>query len=276
MGISLFLQFIKARFWVRTLINIVYIIVGLHFLYYDDPFFSSSWVFPFLADIYENILLTLKADWANLSNVFRSLLFFWLLWIMCHLMGYWLFIKRNIFIFFLMTMVYITVLDTFSEYSADAAIIRTVIIGFGLMGILNFYRLIEKEQVKKEDFYTRKWLAPLLIMIALSVIAGFAGPKQGPIWPDPVPFIQSFSKGSGITNQIGYDEDDSRLGGPFIGDDQVVFRTEAESQAYWKVETKDVYTGKGWIPSENNIPVQSFNQRETVPAIALTGTVEDR
>lgn len=274
LGVSLFLQFIMARFWIRFLIKTVYIIFGLHFLYYDVPFFSYTWIIPFLTDIYDNIILTFKADWANLSDVFRSLLFFWLIWIMCHLMRYWLFVKRNIFFFFLMTMIYITVLDTFTAYSADTAIIRTVIAGFVLMGILNFCRLVENEQVKMENLYPRKWLTPLIIMIAISVLVGFAVPKQGPVWPDPVPFIQSFSQDSGSMNRIGYDEDDSRLGGPFIGDDQVVFRTEAESSHYWKVETKDVYTGKGWVSSENNTPVQFFNQRETVPAAAFTSSVQ--
>ena len=54
--------------------------------------------------------------------------------------------------------------------------------------------------------------------------------------------------GTGVS-EVGYGTDDSRLGGPFIGDNSVVFQSEAVEKNYWKVETKDHYTGKGWIPS---------------------------
>lgn len=46
--------------------------------------------------------------------------------------------------------------------------------------------------------------------------------------------------------RIGYGENDEQLGGGFIADDTTVFYATAESSQYWKVETKDRYTGKGW------------------------------
>ncbi|MDP4172059.1 MAG: DUF4129 domain-containing transglutaminase family protein, partial [Bacillota bacterium] len=85
-----------------------------------------------------------------------------------------------------------------------------------------------------------------------------------PMWPDPVPFIKSLSEkssndGTGGIAKIGYGTNDSRLGGPFIGDKTPVFKVLASSRHYWQVESKDSYTGKGWIASisgANDLPFQ--------------------
>lgn len=173
-----------------------------------------------------------------------------------------------------MTMIYITVLDTFSSYVAEWAIVRTVISGFIVMGMLTFYRQIERTGAKMENAYIRKWMIPLLSMIAFSVAVGFIAPKADPIWPDPVPYIKSYSENSGGVNRVGYGEDDSKLGGPFIGDDQLVFRAEVDSRHYWKVETKDVYTGKGWVATDSNNEMIPFSQNDFVPVSTFSTDVE--
>ena len=50
---------------------------------------------------------------------------------------------------------------------------------------------------------------------------------------------------------LGYGLDDSRLGGPFKADPTIVFTARTQNKHYWRVETKDFYTGKGWEISEN-------------------------
>ncbi len=47
-------------------------------------------------------------------------------------------------------------------------------------------------------------------------------------------------------SKIGYGLDDSRLGGPFKADPTIVFTAATQNKQYWRVETKDFYTGKGW------------------------------
>ena len=63
---------------------------------------------------------------------------------------------------------------------------------FLALGILSFYRLLEKEGMKNDHSF--KWMIPLSMLIGLSVVFGFALPKSAPIWPDPVPFIQSLNE----------------------------------------------------------------------------------
>lgn len=63
---------------------------------------------------------------------------------MAYLIRYWIFYQKRIFFFFFLTILYITVLDTFSTYDAGAAIIRVTIIGFLLVAMLR----INPERIK--------------------------------------------------------------------------------------------------------------------------------
>src|SRR5690625_7313694 len=88
-----------------------------------------------------------------------------------------------------------------------------------LILILNHYvkRHLEKNVTFDFSEFFLRLITPLIFaMIAISVISYYA-PKQAPIWPDPVPFINHLSRGvgtggAGAHRQVGYGEDDSRLG----------------------------------------------------------------
>lgn len=267
--LSLLLAYVGLPAILSVVVKSLFILYALHYLYFEGSFFQFGWLSQFIADFQQNFSFLLERDWMSLSDVFRSFLFFILLWLMAYLMQYWLITRKQIFIFFFMTLIYITVLDTFTPYKAGGAIIRTAISGFAVMGILTFYRLLDKEVIKIEPSMMRKWMTPLIIMIALSVGLGLALPKAEPIWPDPVPYIKSFGKESGSAGdgiqRVGYGMDDSQLGGPFIGDNRLVFRAEVETRHYWKVETKDVYTGKGWTTSSPREGKTPFFMHENVP-----------
>lgn len=273
--LCLVLSFSKVQVFIGAILKTVYILYFIHHYYFEGSFFQLSWLSPFWDDLILNITYSFQTEWNSLTFVFRSLLFFILLWLMAYLIHYWLIIRRQIFIFFFMTLVYITVLDTFTPYEADGAIVRTVVVGFAVMGMLTFQRLVEREAIVKGLSSKGKWGLPLLLMIGASVALGFGGPKAEPIWPDPVPYLTSYSEDSGGGaggQRVGYGTDDTHLGGPYIGDDTVVYETEVDQRHYWRVETKDIYTGKGWevsssddpIPFTQNdvFPISSFNQEE--------------
>ncbi|MBT2685920.1 transglutaminaseTgpA domain-containing protein [Bacillus sp. ISL-37] len=273
--VSLMMSYFNMPIFPSALIKVIIILYSIHFMYYEGTFFSLEWFGQLINEGIVNSVVIINAEWTEISNVFRTLLFFTLLWLMSYLIQYWLINRKQIFVFFFMTLVYITVLDTFSPYEADAAIVRTVIAGFAVMGMLAYYRIADREVVKKNLESAKKWMIPLVAMIVLSVGIGYAAPKADPIWPDPVPFITSYNEdsgeGSGGVKKVGYGTDDSALGGPFIGNDRVVFTAEADGRHYWRIETKDVYTGKGWIADkgtampveflpEQNIPMQPFEE----------------
>ncbi|MCA0989606.1 transglutaminase TgpA family protein [Guptibacillus algicola] len=248
------MSYFQIPFWLSFPIKAIAMTYALHSLFFPGAFLEMIWFKYFLSDVGQNIGLMFDTSWGELSNLFRTLLFFILLWLISYLMQYWLIQTRRIFLFLVVTIVYISVIDTFTAYNADVAIIRIIMIGFVLLGLLQILRIQEQEGVTfSKGRFPVFWLMPLVLIITFSSLFGYIAPKAEPQWPDPVPFIKktteyeegSDAKGNGIS-KIGYDEDDSRLGGPFIEDDTPVFNAETQQRGYWRVETKDVYTGKGW------------------------------
>ncbi|MDP4085810.1 MAG: transglutaminaseTgpA domain-containing protein [Bacillota bacterium] len=274
------LSFFQVRWNWQFFIKATYILFFLNSFFYKDHFYKLKWLNSLMKDLKGNLWNLVDRKWDYLTDSFRTLLFFILLWLMVYLIQYWLIKRRRIFIFFLMTVVYISILDTFTPYSAKIAIIRTVTCGFAAMGLLTFYRIIEKEKVKYDSSFIRKWMIPLVAFIVLSATVGFAAPKAAPMWPDPTPYFQAnghkgnssgSGTGEGKIGKIGYDEDDSRLGGPFTGDKTVVFRVIATRKNYWKVETKDVYTGKGWI--ESGAGTEQLEPYALIPVFGIPDSV---
>lgn len=274
--ISLMMSYFGMPLIPSSLIKVIFTLYSVHFMYFEGTFFSSKWFGLLIGNLQSNFGSVMNAEWTELTNVFRTLLFFVLLWLMSYLIHYWLISRKQIFVFFFMTLIYITVLDTFTPYEADVAIVRTVIAGFAVMGMLAYYRIADRALVKKNLEGAKKWMLPLVAMILFSVGIGYAAPKADPIWPDPVPFITSYNEdsGGGGVKKVGYGTDDSALGGPFVGDDRVVFSAEADGRHYWRIETKDVYTGKGWISDQGSAMPVSFQPQQHVPMNAFEAGVK--
>jgi transglutaminase-like putative cysteine protease len=277
-ALSLTLSYFRVHYLLSGTLKAVLILVSLHTLYFGGSLLDPSWLNVFVKDLWHNLGLTIGRDWSNLSFVYRSLLFFILLWLMTYLICYWLSVRKAILLFYVMTVTYISVMDTFTEYEGDSAIIRVVIFGFLLMGLLALERLIQGEKLIGARMSRHRWIVPLTVMLGISSIVAFAAPKAEPVWPDPVPYIKSFAEGSGGlsgVNKLGYDTDDSKLGGPFIGDPTVVFTAEVTREHYWRIETKDLYTGKGWEQSMEEDTGMPFRSDEELP-FALTPKNEER
>ncbi|WP_373284320.1 DUF4129 domain-containing transglutaminase family protein [Virgibacillus oceani] len=160
---------------------------------------------------------------------------------------------KRIFVFILFTIIYLTVLDTFTVYDADGAIVRTFIISFVSLGMANLFKEVDRESIRFA--WTKNswiWIFPLIAVVFFSTLIGYAAPKYDPQWPDPVPFLKSAAEqagggeGGSSVRRVGYGEDDSRLGGSFVQDYTPVFQAAVKDEHYWRIETKDVYTGKGW------------------------------
>lgn len=248
---SLLLNFFHSPWYITWPLKAAFILYALYAIFSESMEFIL-WLSQLLGDIRVNTSMVLSRDWLDLSPLYRSLLFFLLLWQITYLLRYWLMIKRKIFVFYFMTIFYITLLDTFTQYNGEHAIVRIVFIGFILLGLLFFKRVVEAEKMDGQHLLLRRWMIPLASMICFGVVIGYLSPKAAPIWPDPVPFIESKAEnmGRGGISKIGYGVDDSQLGGPFLNDDRLVFTVITSTRQYWKIETKDTYTGKGWIASD--------------------------
>jgi transglutaminase-like putative cysteine protease len=270
-SISIFLLFtvycflislLQLKWWTSFLLKGFGMLFILNGLYVDDSFFSLGWISEIIAETYMNGEILISQNWYYLTPMFRSLLFLLLIWLMSYLLYYWFVQMKRIFLFIVLTFVYIGVLDTFTMYDATFPIIRIFVISFAALAITNFNREMEKEKIPLSRVRRKAWwVLPLTAVIGFSVLLGMSAPKFGPQWPDPVPFIESAAEqvgssgGSGI-RKVGYGEDDSQLGGSFIQDDTPVFRAKAEDEQYWRIETKDLYTGRGWENSNDPVFIE--------------------
>lgn len=244
-------NFFSIKLLWKTLVVFLYISFVSYSLYYgSNPMFGLEWFILFIGDFIRSIQAIVQLDWNEVTNSFRTFLFFILLWMMTYLLHYWLIVRRRILLFVFLSMAFVATLDTFTPYDGDWAIIRLVIFGVILLGMLTLLRLTEKEKITISIAEYPRWFIPLCVWITLTISAGYFAPKPVAQWPDPLPFIistsEKFTGNNSVGKTVGYDEDDSKLGGDFTPDDAVVFTSRSSSRHYWFIESKHVYTGLGW------------------------------
>ncbi|ARI78602.1 transglutaminase TgpA family protein [Halobacillus mangrovi] len=274
-----FISFLQIQWFLSMplkLLGMAFIIDGL---YIGETIFTRNWFSLIYDQIIFNVQVIQTREWWQMTPLFRSLLFLILLWLMSYLLYYWFIVAKRMFVFVLMTLIYVTVIDTFTVYDGKWAIIRTFILAMVALGLSSFSREMDKEAI---PFHGLKkahlWALPLIVIIMFSTVAGYSSPKPDPQWPDPVPYLKSATGGSGpggngVVQKVGYGENDSRLGGSFIQDDTPVFTAVADGDRYWRIESKDTYTGKGWedtleepttIVSPDDIPYETFSDEVEV------------
>lgn len=268
-----FYCFLISYFQWHWLISIAAKGIGLlfiiHSLYFEAGFLDFSWISESLKEITYNIELMISGQWYTLTTFFRSFLFLILIWLMSYLLYYWFVRMKNILLFILLTFLYISILDTFTVYEGAIGIVRIFIISFIALGMSSLSKEIEAKQIPitvKERL--KYWLLPLILLVAVVSVIGYQAPKSEPQWPDPLPFLQNVSDNLGNRNigsgRVGYGEDDTQLGGSFVQDDTVLFEAAVEEDHYWRIETKDLYTGKGWEVSEDSNLLEQENGQITL------------
>lgn len=253
---ALLMALLKTPWWISGPFKILFIVWFIIYVYTDDAFFTGEAIRFLWSNFSLDMQAVFSQNWAETTDIFRTVLFFALLWMAVYLIHYWVSYRLSIFLFYLLTVVFVAVLDTFSPYTGNVAIVRIMVIGLLLAGLLHLARWTERHRIELPGNKIAAYVIPLFLAIAAATALALYLPKSGPIWPDPVPYITSFSEqaGSGpggTVGRIGYGVDDSQLGGSFIGDNTPVFRAEVADGQYWKVESKDIYTTKGWELTEN-------------------------
>ncbi|WP_147803179.1 transglutaminase domain-containing protein [Alkalicoccus halolimnae] len=256
---SALLIYLRLPVYVTAPVLLAGSIYGLHLIFFEGSFLSREGgmetVRALSAEIGANVSLIINGNFAELTDLFRSFLLFMLLALICYLLYYWVLYKGKVFLFLLSTVVYITILDTFTPVDASQAIIRIIIIGFFMLTLLQMLKVQDEERAigrRKKAFFSPAWMYTLIVIIGISVAAGLLAPKPEPQWADPVPAMrvlvgaEGSGGGSGVS-RVGYGENDERLGGGFVQDEGTAFRAEADRDSYWRGESKEEYTGQGWV-----------------------------
>ncbi|MDN4609216.1 DUF4129 domain-containing transglutaminase family protein [Sporosarcina highlanderae] len=250
-GLSFLFRLTGMKWWLSVPLKIIYLFWSLHFVFYHAAFLTKDSVGHLVRDLISNFAIVGAGDWQNITNPMRTVLFFILLWMTIYLIRHWIEVRKSILLFYAMTVIFISVLDTFSSYVAEAAIFRIMVTGLLLVGLLTISRLSEKHSERLNTGMFATFSVPLLFAVIVSSTFASFMPEKGPVWADPIPFLKSavLGEGSGtggVVSKSGYDFDDSRLGGAFSKDNTLIFTATVPRKQYWKIETKNTYTSKGW------------------------------
>lgn len=248
--------FLQLPLWLSMILKTCAILFGIHFMFFAENLFSIKWLLLYAEDLVYNMKLLFTGQLMHLSNMFRSSLFFILLAMMSDLLYYWTVVAKRALFFFVFTAIFVTVIDTFTDYDASFAIVRIFIIGFMLLGLVTMYRMIEKRRITVHSFLLpARLIAVLTFAVICASALGFVAPKLEPQWEDPVPYMKAvlgLAPSFSSAQKVGYSDDDERLGGGFQQDDTTVFYATAEKPTYWRGEAKEYYTGHGWSSTEDH------------------------
>ncbi|MFF2532902.1 DUF3488 and DUF4129 domain-containing transglutaminase family protein [Brevibacillus sp. NPDC058079] len=235
--------------WLTLPIKALGLMVLLHATLFDKPFFDSEWIGELYGQMIHDLPLAFQQDWASMSILSRNTLFDLVLVLLATMLTYLVLEQRQGLWFVFLTELYLAVLDTFLPYDASAGVVRTLIIGFLMLAISHLMKMTNMATLagKRSRIMLNSLLASVMVIMACISI-GYAAPKSGPSWPDPISFLTGKGNDTpvGVMKKVGYDNNDERLGGPFLQDNTLVFIAKTNERSYWRGDSKDVYTGVGW------------------------------
>jgi len=148
----------------------------------------------------------------------RTAAFFLFLWAAAAFLVRQMVRKRKVMLPLLLTITYLSILDSFTLFDGKGAVIRSILYG---LFCLAWFRLNRLQRDARIPSAVRGWYAATWALIALAVGIGWLAPKADASWPDPVSWITSLDERAGNKTKyrfVGYSTDDRRLGGPFIQD----------------------------------------------------------
>ena len=143
-GLALALSLFNVHPLLSGIVKISYIVWFIVYVYSGKPVFSFEAVTFLIDEMKWNLMALFSGDFGQLSNSFKTVLFLALIWMLIYLIQYWITVRMNIFYFFLMTVFFIATLDTFSEYDGSVAIVKVIVLGLIMTGVLFVKRLIKK------------------------------------------------------------------------------------------------------------------------------------
>jgi transglutaminase-like putative cysteine protease len=273
-ALCLLLGLFKLQLYITWPIKIAYITWVSVYIYNDGALTTRQ----FLSDeLTYNLDVLLAGDWILVSDPFRTSLFFLLIWMLIYLIQHWVTVRLTIYYFLVLTVFFIATLDTFTAYDGTMAIIKVMILGLVMTSVLFIKRLMQETNMQKDWRSYFKFALPIIVLVTIvGFVAGLL-PKAEPQWPDPVPYIKGVAGVGGSNSSIstvGYGNNDENLGGPFVGDDTVVFEIQTPIRQYWRVETKDYYTTKGWVQFESTNASDIFPAYNDIPLSITPGSGE--
>jgi transglutaminase-like putative cysteine protease len=173
--------------------------------------------------------------------------------------------KLRIYLMILISVLFFAVRDSFTTIVLWEQVAVLLFCGLSLLVIRHFSELKQRAPKSWEKLtqYPAAIGVPVMLLIVATIVVAALAPSMKPILTDPYtawkvskgePFTLS---GKGVPVSIpsmdassGYSRDDSQLGGSFQFDYSLVMSVTTDSKTYMRGETRSLYNGSGWEPSE--------------------------
>ncbi|MGE7271322.1 DUF4129 domain-containing transglutaminase family protein [Brevibacillus panacihumi] len=235
--------------WLTFPFKLLGVLWLLHAAFFDTSFWEKEWLIDLYAQIVRDMPLVLSQDWGAMSVISRNGMFDLMLLVMISMITYLVLEQRQVLWFVVMTEAYLALLDTFMPYEADGGIVRSLLYGFLLLAISHLTKVtsIATLNGKRGWMVANAIMAPLLVL-GVSIGIAYTAPKKEASWPDPISYLMGSDQATTAVGmkKVGYDNNDSQLGGPFVSDNTLVFTGLTNERSYWRGDSKDIYTGAGW------------------------------
>ncbi|QDA73814.1 transglutaminase domain-containing protein [Listeria seeligeri] len=251
-------------YWTIPLhIVMIYVVAGIY--YAKDGIFSGQWFSSFFQITFSGFSDMVQFRPSDISMDFIVIVFLIALWLLSYITTYSILRKQRIMSVLILTVSYLAVINTFTDYNSSWAIVRTVLEGFLLLHLALTSRIATPNRLNGNSLKRNGIIyhAFILFLLAVFVFSSLILPKKAPIWPDPVPVIRD-ALGINTTRTVGYSEDDTELGGAVKKDNATVFKARTDNGHYWRVESKRIYTGVGWA-NEKSTELQQFSSGDNFP-----------
>lgn len=145
------------------------------------------------------------------------------------------------------------VIDANTKVHPNAALVAVLLIFVAVRSISQFQSIRDRLVGARRPVF--RYFAPVAAILGVACGLSFLLPKAPAVWADP---FANFGAGTGIgpggfggaRKVIGYEQDDSSLGGSFVMSKTPVLEVVEPYPSYLQGQILNTYTGKGWIAND--------------------------
>ncbi|MCF8566332.1 transglutaminase-like domain-containing protein [Alicyclobacillus tolerans] len=203
-----------------------------------------------------------------LVDPLQTTLFLFLLAAMYWLVSYTM-LRRRLFVFYtVLAVLVLAVLDSNTNVHPNQAIVELLLASVCILGLARFAEIDSLESRlgvrSKRRSSVIRFFIPMAVLVAGVTVLSVVLPKQPAVWANPLQRWQGSGTGASGTGNgqvqqvIGYESNNSHLGGSLLMNYDPVFSVVTNDAAYLRGQSYSTYTGKGWVQSNMvRIPVGS-------------------
>lgn len=250
----LFLRATRLPFWVQIPLKLLIILFVLNRIFNPHiPMLTEHWFVDIWVQMWKE-LQGFRVEWIFIGPYYivRSFSFLLIVWYLSSFMVRSFFSKKRIYLPFLVAFLYLILVNLITDYDVGSAIVWVTIDAILCFSWVKWQDLLLR--LPFLDAAPRGWSRWTLLLLIVLIGLGFLLPAVPTAPPDPNGFIATVrdwfkGTGGGDVRETGYSQNDEHLGGSLRKDQTVVLRAEVDELFYWRGESKDYYTGDGWVNS---------------------------